>query len=152
MNLPCLLKELFLLLRVNLIKVLILEANIGCIVASIAGVCFLFLLWGDLSRVADVFFGIMGVEFIVGHGVVDVDALVVEELGVGHHCGVLEVLAEAASDQVHVDPHQVLLGEVGEVEVIGVLPHYLYQFHHILPHPFLLLTDASLQAGILEAV
>jgi len=63
---------------------------------------------------------VVGVVLFVVHGIVDIDALVVEELGVGDHGGVLEVLAETPGDEVHVDPGDVGGSEGGGVEPLGV--------------------------------
>ncbi len=42
--------------------------------------------------------GIVWILGVVGHGIVDVSALMIEQLGIGNHCCVLKVFAKAAGD------------------------------------------------------
>lgn len=55
--------------------------------------------------------GIVGVPWLVVHSVVHIGALVVDQLGKGHHRCVLEVFAETAGNKVDVYPPYVLLRE-----------------------------------------
>lgn len=79
--------------------------------------------------------GVVGVGFVVPHGVVDITAFVVEQLGEGHHRGVLEVLAKAPGHQVNVNPPDVGLVEDGRRKELRVAfgdCHKLLGLLHVL--------------------
>ena len=89
---------------------------------------------------------------LVIHCVVNVSALVVEELGEGHHCCVLEVFPKTASHQVHVDPLDVLTGECRLVEELGVMFDDGDKVGLLLKDPLFLLERGRFHPRILEQV
>lgn len=63
---------------------------------------------------------IVRVVFIIGHSVVNINALMVEQFCIGHHCSVLEILAEASGNQMYVNPSDVLRRKDVHIEVFRV--------------------------------
>ena len=61
-----------------LLKILELAAYIRSIIGTIAGITLFFLLGREFFGFQEFLVGIVGVVFVVCHGVVDVDALVIE--------------------------------------------------------------------------
>ena len=92
----------------------------------------------------------MRVVLCVGHGIVDIDALMVEQLSIGHHRGILEVLTEATSHQVHMDPGDVFRCEDRHVEILGVAFGYFNQLLLLLQHSLSLFSDASFYPVVLK--
>ena len=64
---------------------------------------------------------IKGVIRIIGHCIVNIRALVIEELSIGHHSCILKVFAEASSDQMHMNPLYVLPCEGLHIKKLRVL-------------------------------
>ena len=62
----------------------------------------------------------MRIVLVVGHGVVDIDALVIEQLRERNHGGVLEIFAKASGNEMHMYPGYVLGCEGVHIEKLRI--------------------------------
>ncbi len=96
--------------------------------------------------------GIVRIIFVVGHGIVNIHALVIEQFRIGYHSCVLEVLAKAAGDQMYMDPGDVFRGEDFNIKELRVFFGDAYKFPLLSEHSFPLLAYAVLHPVVFEIV
>ena len=90
---------------------------------------------------------VVGVVRVVVHGVVYVDAFVVEKLGERDHGCVVEVLAKTTGHQMYVDPLRVLKGQGRLLEEDWVSSEDCDEFLLLFQHSESLLQDRVFTQG-----
>ena len=82
----------------DVLEILILATDVRGIVGSLAGIGFILLFLCKFFGFIHFLVLVMRIVLVVGHGVVDIDALVIEQLRERNHGGVLEIFAKASGN------------------------------------------------------
>ena len=82
----------------DVLEILVLATDIRSIVGSLAGIGFILLFLCKFFGFIHFLVLIVRIVLVVGHGVVDIDTLVIEQLRERNHGGILKIFAKASGN------------------------------------------------------